>query len=165
VRLRRTFTVPKTEEDFQAIWFTGRELQERRRRDKKLRYAIARQPEVYNTEKLWTLGLHTEEERRQRCKRAMAARSSILRSGLDSDSDDSSVLADASYTSHSQAAAVEARERARQHAAHVQTILEANKEEEETSSRHIRTLEPSMEIEEDPKHHASSSSSRMVVFS
>ncbi|CAJ1946457.1 unnamed protein product [Cylindrotheca closterium] len=138
VRIRRTVVPPRTSEEFQAIWFTEKEILERRRKDKRLRYAVAKQPEVFGTHKLLSLGLYTESERLQRCKRAVAARDSVLtnkRKAMDvdssgSDSDDSSLTSTptiptmtfTSYALHSKAAAVEAHERALQHSKHVQSM-------------------------------------------
>ena len=131
VRVRRRTQLPSTEQEFQAIWFSGEELYDRRRKDKKLRYAFARQPEVFGTEKLLVLGLYTEDERRQRSNRAVAAQAFVLseQDSMDvdtgSESDDSSTFTMSSYGSyalHSEAAASDAHGRAVQHAAHVQTM-------------------------------------------
>jgi hypothetical protein len=131
VRLRRTASLPRsTQEEFQTIWFTQKEIVERMRKDKRLRHAIARQPEVFDTEKLLSLGLYTEMERLQRCKRAIAARGSILSktNSMDVDSssdsgDSSGCLTTTNYVLHSEAAAIEAHERALQHSNHVQTMV------------------------------------------
>ena len=135
VRIRRTVSLPRTQEEFQTIWFTQKEIFERRRKDKRLRHAIARQPEVFGTHKLLSLGLYTEAERLQRCKRAIVARDSIISktnsmdvdtSGSDSDYSSSSLTTSiptsTSYALHSKAAAVEAHKRALQHSDQVQTI-------------------------------------------
>ena len=130
VRIRRTVSLPRTQEEFQTIWFTQKEIVERMRKDKRLRHAIARQPEVFGTEKLLSLGLYTEMERLQRCKRAIAARGSILSktNSMDVDSssdsgDSSGCLTTTNYVLHSEAAAIEAHERALQHSNHVQTMV------------------------------------------
>mmetsp|Transcript_36481 Transcript_36481/g.88407 ORF Transcript_36481/g.88407 Transcript_36481/m.88407 type:complete len:216 (+) Transcript_36481:96-743(+) len=132
VRVRRRSQRPLTEDEVQAIWFSGEELFDRRRKDKKLRYAVARQPEIFGAEKLLVLGLYSEDERRQRNKRALAAQACVLskqQASMDvdagSDSDDSSTFTmstPSSYALHSQAAASEAYERAVQHATHVQSM-------------------------------------------
>lgn len=132
VRVRRRTLLPFTTEEVQAIWFSGEELYDRRRKDKKLRYAIARQPELFGAEKMLVLGLYTEDERRQRNKRSHATLNLVLsqQDSMDvdagSDSDDSSNFSmpttPGSYALHSEAAASEAHERAVHHAAHVQTM-------------------------------------------
>ncbi|KAL3938248.1 MAG: hypothetical protein SGBAC_006807 [Bacillariaceae sp.] len=132
VRVRRRTQLQLTTEEFQAIWYSGEELYDRRRKDKKLRYAIARQPELFGTDKMLVLGLYTEDERRQRNKRSHATLNLVLsqQDSMDvdagSDSDDSSNFfmptTPDSYALHSEAAAAEAHERAVHHAAHVQTM-------------------------------------------
>ncbi|CAJ1946458.1 unnamed protein product [Cylindrotheca closterium] len=131
VRLRRTaFLSRPTQEEFQAVWFTQKEILDRRRKDKRIRYAIARRPETFGTEKLVGLGLYSEVERLQRCNRAIAARASVLSKnksvGVDrtrgSESDDSSGSLTISYALHSKAASVEAHERALQHSNHIQAM-------------------------------------------
>lgn len=130
VRVRRRTQKPLTEEEFQSIWFSEMELQDRRRKDKKLRYAIAKQPEKFGTDKLLVLGLFNEDQRRARNQRALSARTAVLNDmdvdSRSSHSDDSSpsfsslpLVVNDTYALHSQAAAEEAYERAVEHAAHV----------------------------------------------
>ncbi|CAJ1937964.1 unnamed protein product [Cylindrotheca closterium] len=131
VRVRRRTQTPLTKEEFHATWFTAEELYDRRRKDKKLRYAIARQPEAFSTEQMLVLGLYTEDERRQRNKRALHAQAFVLsqQQSMDvdtgSESDDSSTFTTSTYSSYAfqcEAAASEAHLRAVQHTTHVQTI-------------------------------------------
>ncbi|CAJ1946459.1 unnamed protein product [Cylindrotheca closterium] len=133
VRMRRTAFPPRTiHEHFQAIWFTQKEIIERIRKDKRLRHVIARQPEKFGMKKssvaLLSLGLYTDIERLQRSKRISAARASILSKNnsidmdSESDSDDSSNSLSTSYAICSEAAAVQAHERALRHYKYVQTM-------------------------------------------
>jgi hypothetical protein len=129
----RTVAVPMTNKELQTCWFTADELDRRIRKDKKLRYSLARDPSVYDSDCLCRIGLYTEKDRRVRYNRAKEARFAVFleqngtasesssSSFFQSDDADSGIMAE-SYSHYSEIASHIAYKRGLEQSRHVEAV-------------------------------------------
>jgi hypothetical protein len=127
VKTRRV-AVPITDKDMETWWYTVDELNVRKRKDKKLRVALARDPSIYDSDCLCRIGLYTEKDRRIRYSRAKEARFAIFleQTGNGSvssscDDADSAMMAE-SYSHYSEIASHIAYKRGLEQARHVEAL-------------------------------------------